>query len=211
MLADADTVGVRLTLDEDYDQSIANWQSKPALSQQIRVDLLAAVHAAARVACASVSQAHIRVVELERGSVIAKVNLTKSEGLSADELADLIIQQVRDRLYYTYIDDAASSQQYVYISMHMSVCICMYAVIYIHACIHTYIHTYIHAYMHAYIHTHIHTYIDSTASSRQAPSHHKVGESEQVHRRRQVWGLRTRVLVCPRKRVRAGPTLPLRA
>ena len=127
MLADADTVGVRLTLDEDYDDSIANWQSKPALSQQIREDLLAAVHAAPRAACASVSDAHIRVVDLERGSVIAKVNLTKSEGLSADELADLIIQHVRDRLYYTYtyIDYTASSRQYVYVSMHMCLCICI--------------------------------------------------------------------------------------
>ena len=139
MLADADTVGVRLTLDEDYDHSIANWQSKPALSQQIRVDLLAAVHAAPLAACASVSEAHICVVDLERGSVVAKVNLTKSEGLSAEELADLITQQVRDRLYYIYVDDTANSRQYVYVSMHMSVCIFMCAYIYLY--IHTYIHT----------------------------------------------------------------------
>ena len=101
--ADADTVGVQLTLDADYDHVMCEWQqvaarssggaatpedAKAAFAEQMAADLTTTLR---------VAKGRISVVDLQRGSIIASVNLSKGEGPTPAELADMLVQQWANR------------------------------------------------------------------------------------------------------------------
>jgi hypothetical protein len=101
--ADADTVGVQLTLDADYDHVMSEWQqvaarssggaatpedAKAAFAEQMAADLTTTLR---------VAKGRISVVDLQRGSIIASVNLSKGEGPTPAELADMLVQQWANR------------------------------------------------------------------------------------------------------------------
>ena len=86
-----DTVAVKMTLDEDYNQLLSTPAKRLQMERMIKEDVADSLR---------VPRTRIHVVKLEQGSIEAYINILPSErkngGPTPDELADMLISQVSD-------------------------------------------------------------------------------------------------------------------
>jgi hypothetical protein len=99
--AHGESVGVQMVLEEDFDRAMAQWQLAAAAHGPAGAPTpeqgkaVFAHHLATEIqSLLGVPLARICVVDVQRGSVVASVNLEKGAGPSPIELANLLIYQV---------------------------------------------------------------------------------------------------------------------